>query len=157
MPKKLSNEKYAEMLPKKQVGTAVILFNKKGELLILKPDYKDKWLIPGGSADENESPLHCAIRETEEEIGLSIKDLQLVGVYYGHKKGVFTDSLKFIFSGGVLTDKQITKIKLQTEEFEECRFLSPEKVIPLLSNSLKKSMPLCLEAVKNKTTVYIES
>jgi len=156
MTKKFTDDEYAAILPKKQVGTAVLFFNTKGELLILKPNYKDGWLVPGGATDDNESPLRCAIRETKEEIGLDLTDLQLVGVYYGPKKGAFTDSLKFIFSGGTLTENQITQIKLQTEELEEYIFASLEKAVPLLSPSLQKSVPACLEAVKNKTVVYIE-
>ena len=156
MTKKFTDEEYAAMLPKKQIGTAVLFFNTKGELLILKPDYKDGWLVPGGSTDDNESPLHCAIRETKEEIGLNVTELQLVGVYYGLKKGFFTDSLKFIFSGGTLTDDQIAQIKLQKDELKEYIFASPEKVLSMVSPSLKKSIPTCLEAIKNKTVAYIE-
>ena len=157
MAKKFTDEEYAALLPKKQVGTAVLFFNEKGELLILKPDYKDGWLVPGGATDENESPLHCAIRETKEEIGIDISELQLVGVYYGPKKGVFTDSLKFIFSGGVLNKNQIAEIKLQTEELEKYAFTSQQEAISLFSSSLQKSVPACLEAIKNKTVAYIES
>lgn len=157
MPKKFTDEEYHKMLPKKQVGTAVIFFNTKGELLIVKPDYKDVWLIPGGSTDDDEAPLHCAIRETREEVGLTIEDLQLVGVYYAHRKGMHSDSLKFIFYGGVLTEGQISQIKLQTEELEKYAFASPGEAIPLLSSSLQKSIPMCLEAIKNKKVVYIET
>ncbi len=156
MTKKFSDDEYAAVLPKKIIGTAVLLFNTKGELLILKPDYKDGWLVPGGSTDDNESPLHCAIRETREEIGLDIPELRLAGVYYGPQKGVFTDSLKFIFSGGTLTEDQVLRIKLQTEELEEYIFAYPEKAISLLSPSLQKSLPACLEAIKNKTVAYVE-
>ena len=144
------------MLPKKQVGTAVLFFNTKGELLIVKPNYKDGWLVPGGSADADESPLQCAARETQEEIGLDIPTLQLVGVCYGHKKGVFTDSLKFVFCGGILSDETSTKIRLQTEELEEYRFAPVEEAIPLLSSSLQKCVPQCVDAVKNNTVAYIE-
>ncbi len=144
------------MLPKKQVGTAVLFFNTKEELLIVKPDYREGWLVPGGATDDNESPLHCAIRETKEEIGLEISELHLVGIYYAHKKGVFTDSLKFIFSGGTLTEQQISEIKLQTEELEKYSFAPPEEAIPLLSSSLQKSVPICLEAIKNKAVAYLE-
>ena len=157
MTRKFTDEEYAKILSKKQVGVAVLFFNTKGELLIVKPDYREGWLLPGGATDENESPPCSAIRETREELGLDISELQLVGVYYGHKKGVFTDSLKFIFSGGTLTENQIAQIKLQTEELEEYTFASPEKAIPLLSPSLQKSIPACLEAIKNKTFAYIES
>jgi 8-oxo-dGTP pyrophosphatase MutT (NUDIX family) len=156
MPKKFTDEEYARMLPKKQVGTAVVFFNTRGELLIIKPDYKDGWLIPGGAADDDESPLHCAIRETREEVGLDVSDLQLVGLYYNHKNGVFSDSLKFIFFGGILTDDLIAQIKIQHEEIEEFKFIAPEMALPLLSKSLQKSIPKCLLAIKNKTVLYME-
>ena len=157
MPKKFTDEEYAKILPKKQVGTAVLFFNSKGELLIVKPDYKEGWLVPGGSCDDNESPLNCALRETEEEIGLTVTLLELVGIYYAPKKGHFSDSLKFLFYGGVLTANQISQIKLQKEELETFVFTSPEKAMPLLSQSLQKSVLPCLKAIKHKTVVYLES
>lgn len=156
MPKKFTDEEYAKLLPKKQVGTAVLFFNSKGEILIVKPDYKEGWLVPGGSCDDNESPPHCALRETKEEIGLTIATLNLVGIYYAPKKEPFTDSLKFIFNGGVLTDEQISQIKLQTAELEEYTFASPEKAIPILSPSLRRSVPECLRAIDERKVVYIE-
>ncbi len=156
MVKKFTDEEYAAILPKKQIGTAIILFNKKGELLTVKPNYREGWLIPGGATDDNESPLHCAIRETREEIGLDIPHLKLVGVYYGPKKGVFTDSLKFVFYGGVLSDEDISKIVLQTEELTELRFAPSDEVLPLLTSSLQKSLPASLLAIKNNTVAYIE-
>jgi len=157
MPKKFTDEEYAKMLPKKQVGTAVLFFNASNELLVVKPDYRDEWLVPGGSTDENESPFNSAIREVKEEIGLNVTTLQLVGVYYGHAKGVHSDSLKFIFYGGVLDDNQISQIKLQENELTESQFVDADKAMLLLSNSLQKSIPQCLEAIKNNITVYIEN
>jgi 8-oxo-dGTP diphosphatase len=144
MPKKLSDEEYQRTLPKKQVGTAVLFFNEAGELLIVKPDYKDGWLVPGGSADENESPLQCAIRETKEEIGLDVPALELAGIYYAHAKGLHSDHIKFLFHGGTLNNEQISSIVLQTDELEEMKFLSVEAALPLLSGSLQASVPMSL-------------
>jgi 8-oxo-dGTP pyrophosphatase MutT (NUDIX family) len=156
VPKKYTDEEYAAILPKKQVGTAVLLFNAKGELLLVKPDYKNSWLVPGGATDEDESPLQCAVRETKEETGLDIPSLQLVGVYYGHKKGVSTDSLKFIFYGGVLSEDQIESIVLDRSELERYEFMTTNTAISLFSSSLQKCVPACLEAIKSKTVSYIE-
>lgn len=156
MPKKFTDEEYAAQLPRKQVGSGVLFFNTAGELLIVKPDYRDGWLVPGGATDENESPLSCAIRETKEEIGLDVSDLQLVGIYYGPPKGFFTDSLRFIYFGGTLSETQISEIKLQTDELEEYRFVPVEEALPLLSPSLQKSLPKCLEAIETKTVAYLE-
>ena len=36
--------------------------------------------FPGGKVKENETPLECAIRETEEEVGVKIINPQKVGV-----------------------------------------------------------------------------
>ena len=157
MVKKFTDEEYASMLPKKQVGTAVLFFNSEGKLLIVKPDYKDGWLVPGGAADDNESPLQCAIRETKEEIGLDVTNLELIGIFYAPKKGFFSDSLKFIYSGGILSDDQISKIILQTAELEKFIFLPPHDAIPLFSSSLQKSIPACLDAIESKSVAYIES
>lgn len=156
MPQKLTAEEYHKMLPKKQVGTAVLFFNPKGELLIVKPDYKDTWIVPGGSTDINESPLHCAIRETKEEIGLDVTELELVGVYHSPGKGLYSDSLKFIFYGGILSESDISKILLSAQELEKYTFLPPNEAIPLFSLSLQRSVPQCLDAIKNRTVAYIE-
>ncbi|MDP2664722.1 MAG: NUDIX hydrolase [bacterium] len=157
MSRKFTDEEYAKLLPKKQVGTAVLFFNTKGELLVVKPDYREEWLVPGGASDENESPLHCALRETEEEIGLTFASLELVGISYATKREPFTDTLGFIFNGGVLTDEQISQIRLQTEELEKYTFLSPEEAIPLLAPGLQRSVPECLRAIDERKVVYLES
>jgi 8-oxo-dGTP pyrophosphatase MutT (NUDIX family) len=157
MPKKFTDEEYARILPKKQVGTAILFFNTKGELLLVKPDYKEGWLVPGGSCDDNESPLHCALREAREEVGLTSTSLELAGIYYAPKKEPFTDSLKFIFNGGVLTDEQISHIRLQTEELLEYSFVSPEKAISILSPSLQRSVPECLRAIEERKVAYLDN
>lgn len=158
MPKKFTDEEYHKMLPKKQVGTAILFFNSNGELLILKPDYKEEWTVPGGSTDEGESPFQCALRETKEEIGLDILEMKLVGIYHSPKKELYSsDHLKFIFFGGILSDDQISKINLQTEELEEHTFKSIAEALPLLSPSLQKSIPQCLIAIKENTFAYIDA
>lgn len=155
MSKTFKKEEYHKQLSKKQVGTAVIFFNNEDKILIVKPNYRESWLTPGGSVDEGESPLACATRETKEEIGLNITNLQLVGVYHSTGKGMYPDSLKFIFNGGILSDEQIANIQLQTEELEEYTFKSIPEALPLLSNSLQKSIPNCLKAMEENTVVCI--
>jgi 8-oxo-dGTP diphosphatase len=157
MPKKYTDEEYQKILPKKQVGTAVLLFNSRSELLILKPDYRDGWLVPGGATDENESPLACALRETREEIGLELTDIELVCVYYKHRrKPHYADSMRFFYWGGVLTDEQISKISLQEDEIENYRFLKPEIALEILSESLNRCLLACLEAHANGAVAYLE-
>lgn len=147
---------YYQTLPKKRMGAGILIFNENDKLLILKPSYKDHWSIPGGVIDENESPRSACVREIKEEIGLDINDLKLIGVDYTSPETEKGDSLQFIFFGGVLEPEQIAKIRLAPDEISEYQFLSLEKALPLVSEKLRNRIPKCLEAIKNKTTVYLE-
>jgi 8-oxo-dGTP diphosphatase len=42
---------------------------------------RGKWTYPGGYVDLGETPERCAIRETREEIGMTIASPELLGVY----------------------------------------------------------------------------
>ena len=55
--------------PKKQMGAGALFFNTAGELLVVKPTYRDHWSIPGGVIEDAESPRQGCTREVLEEIG----------------------------------------------------------------------------------------
>ena len=42
---------------------------------------RGKWTYPGGFVDLGETPEQCAIRETREEIGMTIAGPELLGIY----------------------------------------------------------------------------
>src|SRR3972149_10379666 len=56
----------------------VILFNRKGEILLLLRDniptigHPDHWNIVGGAIEEGETPEEAALREVQEEIGFRL-------------------------------------------------------------------------------------
>ncbi len=53
------------------LGAGIIYTDGKAMLLLKreKGDEKETWCIPGGRAEEGETPMDCALRETKEEIG----------------------------------------------------------------------------------------
>lgn len=57
---------------------AKIVLHHRGQLLThLRDDlagllFANHWDLPGGGREDNESPLHCALRETHEEYGLTL-------------------------------------------------------------------------------------
>jgi 8-oxo-dGTP diphosphatase len=70
------------------VGTTVLIVNEQNEVLLLlrsKNTRNDqgKWSIPGGVIEFNERVLDAAIRETQEETGLHVQDLVMLG-YIDH-------------------------------------------------------------------------
>jgi 8-oxo-dGTP diphosphatase len=44
-----------------------------------------KWTYPGGFVDLGETPEKCALRETLEEVGMTVRDPELLGVYADRK------------------------------------------------------------------------
>jgi 8-oxo-dGTP pyrophosphatase MutT (NUDIX family) len=54
-----------------------LFFNDKEEILIVKPNYREDWLLPGGATEAEESPIECGVRETKEEIGVTILENEL--------------------------------------------------------------------------------
>ncbi|MHB0969504.1 MAG: NUDIX hydrolase [Thermoanaerobaculia bacterium] len=53
-----------------------ILFAKRSENLAV---HKGQVAFPGGSAEAGESPEEAALRESEEEVGLPARDVELIG------------------------------------------------------------------------------
>jgi ADP-ribose pyrophosphatase YjhB (NUDIX family)/ribosomal protein S27AE len=45
-----------------------------------------KWTYPGGFVDLGETPEKCALRETVEEVGMTVRDTELLGVYADRKE-----------------------------------------------------------------------
>src|SRR5208282_4188597 len=55
------------------VGAAAALFtNPAGRVLLVKPNYRDHWSLPGGILDHGEPPHEGCRREVKEELGLDI-------------------------------------------------------------------------------------
>lgn len=65
-----------------RVGVGVVVL-KEGQVLLVKrgaPPSQGKWSLPGGLVQLGESAEAAAVREAEEECGLRVRLLGLVGV-----------------------------------------------------------------------------
>lgn len=69
------------------VRPSILIINRSGELLLVQHS-DGTWGIPGGLMELGESVEECAIREAKEELGITIRNLNLIGVYSG--KELFT-------------------------------------------------------------------
>ncbi len=148
---------YMKRLPRKRVGAGALFFDESGYLLIVKPNYKDGWLVPGGTCNENESPRATCEREVLEEVGLEMKNPRLVCVDHTTDTKGYGDALQFLFYGGVLSEEEKKKIKLQTQELDEHRFVHTDEALKLLRAGLRGRLPECLRAIKNNEVFYLES
>jgi ADP-ribose pyrophosphatase YjhB (NUDIX family) len=72
---------------------AVLLVREQGP-----DDPHPLWLVPGGSVEEDESPLEAAIRETKEETGIRVTRVKsLVWCNYLRRDGTANSAVAFNF------------------------------------------------------------
>ncbi len=75
-----------ELYKNPKPATLNILQNQKGEILLAKRKTNPKagfWDIPGGFMDPGETAEQCAIRETQEELNITIKSFAFLDSYHG--------------------------------------------------------------------------
>ena len=53
-------------------GANVYATDVDGRILVVRPTYTNKWMLPGGRVERGETPHEAAIRETREETGLDV-------------------------------------------------------------------------------------
>lgn len=150
-------KEYFSKLYKLPMAVGILLFNNENKVLLLKPTYRDGWLIPGGMVEDSESPMVALKREIKEELGLDLPVGNLLCIDYKSKTELadFDDaSLQVIFDGGVISDGDI---KLDLDEHNELGFYSMEEAVAKCTPKLAKRLPFCFKAKKNGQSVYLEN
>jgi len=147
---------YSASLPGKRMASGCLFLNRAGDLLIVKPFYRVDWLLPGGSLGKDESPAQGCAREVREELGLDKPMVQLLCLEYQSAHRAGTESLQFIFFGGVLSEQEIASINLQEEEIDEYRFCPREEALSLLAGKLAERLKFGFQALDENKVIYLE-
>ena len=130
-----------------QIGIGVMIENEKGEVLLGKrkgSHGEGEWCFPGGRLEFGETIFECAIRETKEECGLSVKDCELISVF---------DEFDYIESSGKHWVNIGVKAKyeggepecMESDKCEEWKWFSLDH----LPKPLYSTIPYILENYKN--------
>lgn len=143
-------------LPRKRMAAGALFRNALGEVLLVKPTYRPDWLIPGGITEADESPRQGCAREAREEIGLEVAIGRLLCVEYLPREGPKTETVQWVFDGGVLNAAQIAAISLQAGELSEYRFVPPGEALRLLNRSLGRRVTHALKVLATGGDVYLE-
>lgn len=149
---------FVKNLPKKRMGAGVIFFDEQNRILIVKPSYKNHWSMPGGVVEENESPRQACIREVKEEINLDVSKLNFLCVDHISSDEEKSESLQFIFFGGVLKRGDLDKLKVDGKEIVEFKFVSEQEAGEFLHGGhFKSKLSKCIDAIKSGTSLYLEN
>jgi len=144
-------------LPRKRVGATALFLNPRREILIVKPAYRDGWLTPGGTVNENETPMEGCAREVSEELGLNCEIGRLLGLGYRSRHGDKVENIQFVFWGAVLLPSDESAITLQREELTEYRFSPVEELGQHLNQHLANRFKLAYEAHESGHVFYEEN
>ncbi len=140
--------------PRIPASAGALVFDKTGRLLILRPNYKAGWTIPGGQIEETgESPWQGCKRETFEECGLELERGRLVCVDFLRPRPDRPGGVRFLFDCGPVCDEQLARITIDGEEIDEHRFAHLAEAASLLSGPVKRRV---LAAAGRKHCVYLE-
>lgn len=128
-----------------------------GHVLLVEPTYKPIWEIPGGAVDADESPRECVIREVREELNIDAEPGRLLVVDYQHPEPDRTESMMFVFDGGMVGSEWTNRIVLASDELHSWRLVAPADLARLASGRLCRRLANALEAVVAGQTRYLEN
>ena len=73
-----------ETYTKTRAGSRAVTV-ENGNILLSREENTDYWLLPGGGAEENETPEECCVREVWEETGCIVRPIRcflILNEYY---------------------------------------------------------------------------
>lgn len=64
------------------LGVFAAVFDDEDRLLLVRQNYGPRrWTLPGGAVEPGESPLEAVQREVQEETGLEVEPMEIIGIY----------------------------------------------------------------------------
>jgi mutator protein MutT len=91
--------------------------------------YPDTWTFPGGGLDGEETPETAAKREIEEEVGITLHDIDFITTLdFNHE---YKKDTVFVFK----VDLQSPEVKIDKTEIAEASWFSLDALPPMGDNA----------------------
>ncbi len=154
MPSSLSPADWYASLPTVYVSAGMLITDAADQMLIVKPNYRPHWGIPGGIVEDGEAPHDGATREIAEELGLDLPAGDLLVVDWIPAEGVRPRAvLSYLFDGGTI-DGQAT-IRLQKEELDDAQFVTWAEAEARMPAHTAARVPAARRARLDGRTIYL--
>ncbi len=136
---------------KRAASGGMLLENDKGQVLIVKANYKPYWTFPGGFVDSDETPKTAALRETLEEVGLVIAPESTELYVVINRVSDVAQTYQFVFKAP-LDPGMTDHIILQKSEIDEWELVDKQQVL-----SGDRKYGLAVEHwANNNPAIYVE-
>ncbi|MEH1129599.1 NUDIX hydrolase [Micromonospora sp. CPCC 206061] len=145
-----------QQLPSFYASAAALITSPDGDVLLVKPTYRDHWAFPGGYIEAGEYPHEGCDREIREELALQMPVGPLLVLDWAPPAGPRPRAIiSFTFDCGTLPD--LSSIKLDSDELEDCAFLPPDEATSRLPTNVAPRVKAALEARHLGKTLYLSS
>ena len=113
---------YTYKYPRPAVTVDILVFrNSMSEVLLIQrlhPPFEDKWALPGGFIDMNETLEAAAVRELEEETGLSGIELKQLHAFSALDRDPRHRTVSVAFYGVLENEQALAKAGSDAKEAE---------------------------------------
>jgi 8-oxo-dGTP diphosphatase len=141
-------------LPVLYAAAAALITDPAGRVLLVKPNYRDHWTLPGGICEHAEPPHAACAREVREELGLDLPIGRLLVIDWAPPDGERPNPIMhFVFDGGTLAGP--AGIVLQQEELDDYQFTDPAAVTAYLPPFIAPRIPAALTARASGAAAYL--
>jgi 8-oxo-dGTP diphosphatase len=149
----LDHDTWFAQLPGVVVSAAALITDPAGRVLLVKPNYRDHWTLPGGICEQGEPPHIACAREIAEEIGLKLGVGALLAIDWAQPYGPGARAIMhFLFDGGSLDNG--AGIVLQREELDDFRFTDPAEMSGYLAPFVVRRVSAALAGRASGAAVY---
>ena len=131
---RMSLDERINHIPFIQTGSAIIIRNEKGEILLQERTDRNKWGFPGGCQDLGEDLRETAVREAYEETGIKLnpKEIKLIDTLSGPSRKNSYPNGDIVYNNTSLYIADVTindasKLKGDSET-KRLKFFSPKEV-----------------------------
>lgn len=115
-------------LPRKRCSAGLLLLGADDRILIVKPTYRNEWLLPGGIVESGETPADAALRELAEECGITAQLEGLLCTDIVAPAGGFSESVHFLFLASA-TDAQRAVARADGTEISALEWVDADEAI----------------------------
>jgi|SRR5690625_2391930 len=150
----LPPEQWFASLPTAYLAAFGLITDATGRVLLVDPNYREHWTLPGGVVEDGEPPHLACEREVDEEVGLRRTAGVLLSLQWSAPRGVRPKPfVSFVFDCGEVDPG--AAITLQEEELDGYAFFEPEAAMGMMDPALAPRLSGALEARSRGATVYV--
>ncbi|MFG2049208.1 NUDIX domain-containing protein [Micromonospora sp. NPDC048935] len=135
-------------------AAAAYITDPDGNVLLVKPTYRDHWSFPGGYVDEGEFPHDACAREIREELGISVVVGDLLVVDWAPPAGQRPRAIiSFTFDCGSIAS--LDSVNLPGQELEDAAFFSPREAERRLPGNIATRVHAAMSARDLAAPLYL--